>query len=472
MRKRTIDWDKKSKGSHFRHQTILFLIIFLYACAMGNLYYAKNGILTDHIAFSETDPSILIGINEKYRYTHDNASIRSAYDYRFMDSLISIDFVKDGEMRFKEYLNLQEGKQFSENGSQKYVINKDTVSHAGIDFICVTIASKNGDQSFLIKEMVHRTVDNDLLVLRFQKNIEDPDFLILVDKGTDYPRNAELIENLNKEVTAGIRFAKSTPDHIKTLKIAVSEGKKIAPIEFSKYFNHPILSTPDTAKVFIDGELKGITPAVVSLRDGLHKIRIEKEGFEPFETETIIDENLQKSEFTLKPVKPPEPPRNPGEYALFINTTPPDADVKIMNISPKFRQGILLKKGSYNIKIEKKGYKSIFETVRIADSDIRLSFRLTDIAKSEESTSKDQIVPTITVDEESLKAQNSPAKRIFIKVADDSGVETLSVNGEFVKVDSNGEFSGEVLLTPGSNRLRIVATDRYNNKAVKIFTVK
>ena len=210
----------------------------------------------------------------------------------------------------------------------------------------------------------------------------------------------------------------------------------------------------------------------MSLREGLHKIRIEKEGYEPYESESDVDEHTPKSEVTLKPVKQSEPTRKTREYALFVNVTPPDADIKITNIIPKFQQGILLKKGTYKLKIDKIGYETIFETVRITDSDVRLSFQLTALTKPEESMIQDQMVPTITVDEVSFKSQNSPSKQITIKVADDSGIETLTVNGEEVKIDSNGVFKGEIMLPSGSNRVRIVATDKYQNKAVKIISVE
>ena len=463
-----------STDRHLRRKTILFLILFLCGCMIGNLnlYYAKNGILTDHIAFSESDPSILIGVHEKYRYSQTQDSKNSTHNYNFKDTSITIEFLENEENRFQEYVNLHEGEYFGENGSKKFSIQKNTVNHAGIDFVCVTSVSKIGEQSFLTKEMVRQTSINNLLLMRFQKKIEDRDYSILIDTNKEYLKYHDLIHHFNKECNNDIKIAKSEPNYIKTLKIAVSEGKKITPLEFNKYFNHVLLSTPDTAKVFIDGELKGITPAVVSLREGLHKIRIEKEGYEPYESESDVDEHTPKSEVTLKPVKQSEPTRKTREYALFVNVTPPDADIKITNIIPKFQQGILLKKGTYKLKIDKIGYETIFETVRITDSDVRLSFQLTALTKPEESMIQDQMVPTITVDEVSFKSQNSPSKQITIKVADDSGIETLTVNGEEVKIDSNGVFKGEIMLPSGSNRVRIVATDKYQNKAVKIISVE
>lgn len=45
-------------------------------------------------------------------------------------------------------------------------------------------------------------------------------------------------------------------------------------------------------------------------------------------------------------------------YPLTINTIPSDAKVQIMNINPKYYDGIMLKKGIYNIRVSKYGYET------------------------------------------------------------------------------------------------------------------
>ena len=45
-----------------------------------------------------------------------------------------------------------------------------------------------------------------------------------------------------------------------------------------------------------------------------------------------------------------------SHFPLTINTTPRDAKVYIMNIDPKYYDGIRLKKGSYDIKVKRAGY--------------------------------------------------------------------------------------------------------------------
>jgi len=47
-----------------------------------------------------------------------------------------------------------------------------------------------------------------------------------------------------------------------------------------------------------------------------------------------------------------------GEYPFIVNVSPSDATVMIMNIAPKYKQGMILPKGKYDIKVSKHGYKA------------------------------------------------------------------------------------------------------------------
>ena len=48
-----------------------------------------------------------------------------------------------------------------------------------------------------------------------------------------------------------------------------------------------------------------------------------------------------------------------SKYSLTIKPTPSDARVQIMNIKPKYYDGIKLKKGKYDIRVSKKGYQTV-----------------------------------------------------------------------------------------------------------------
>lgn len=57
------------------------------------------------------------------------------------------------------------------------------------------------------------------------------------------------------------------------------------------------------------------------------------------------------------------------------------------------------------------------------------------------------------------------------KATDESGVATVTVNGETAALDENGNFSAEVLLKVGENRIVVAATDIRKNSATETFTL-
>jgi DNA-binding beta-propeller fold protein YncE len=66
-----------------------------------------------------------------------------------------------------------------------------------------------------------------------------------------------------------------------------------------------IITTPEGASIFIDGEDKGLTPFQGFLKTGKHKVKIEKEGFEPIEREIVVEKGKKNIfDFTLTSLTP------------------------------------------------------------------------------------------------------------------------------------------------------------------------
>jgi len=90
--------------------------------------------------------------------------------------------------------------------------------------------------------------------------------------------------------------------------------------------------------------------------------------------QTPIDENqLDGKEYRLNRVDIIDTVK---KYSLTINPTPSNAKVYITNIKTKYKDGIRLKKGRYEIKVKKQGYETkLFEVNlnRNIDYDIRLT---------------------------------------------------------------------------------------------------
>ncbi len=59
----------------------------------------------------------------------------------------------------------------------------------------------------------------------------------------------------------------------------------------------------------------------------------------------------------------------PTHFSLTINTTPHNAKVYITNITPKYYDGIKLKKGTYNIKVKKSGYLTKEGSIELSRSE-------------------------------------------------------------------------------------------------------
>jgi hypothetical protein len=70
-----------------------------------------------------------------------------------------------------------------------------------------------------------------------------------------------------------------------------------------------------------------------------------------------------------------------GLYGLTVNPSPSDATVKIMNIPPKYVDGIQLEPGKYDIKVSRHGYKTWRKWINIKNEDVILSIPLTKTEK-------------------------------------------------------------------------------------------
>ena len=92
------------------------------------------------------------------------------------------------------------------------------------------------------------------------------------------------------------------------------------------------------------------------LKKGRYYINVSKQGYITKKQYFDLAENSSYS-VTLKKIKVVQ------KYPLTINVTPSDAKVQIMNIKPKYYDGIMLKKGKYNIRVAKYGYETQENTV-------------------------------------------------------------------------------------------------------------
>ena len=102
----------------------------------------------------------------------------------------------------------------------------------------------------------------------------------------------------------------------------------------------------------------------------LHTVKADTEDaiLKPNEPEKIKKVNKPKKVVKPAPIKKAKPA--PKRYKLTVNTVPADATVKITNIKPKYKSGIRLAAGSYNIKVSKAGYETARRTIKIRNQNI------------------------------------------------------------------------------------------------------
>ena len=93
--------------------------------------------------------------------------------------------------------------------------------------------------------------------------------------------------------------------------------------------------------------------------------------------------------------------------------------------------------------------------------------------------SSDNIAPTITITEPSVDSRGLGVGEIENNQTtirgianDESGIQNLYINGSSVNVQFDGSFSATTNLIEGSNSFTIKATDKKNNTAEKVFTLR
>jgi formylglycine-generating enzyme required for sulfatase activity len=126
------------------------------------------------------------------------------------------------------------------------------------------------------------------------------------------------------------------------------------------------------ARVLVDGREVGLLPTGdMEVSSGRHRVRVEKDGFEPYERFVDVEGGRAVSVFVdLSPVRP-------LKARLYVDPEPSDARVRILNIVPVFQQGVELDAGSYDVEITAEGHETKrMDVVLSAGEDKRISIRL------------------------------------------------------------------------------------------------
>ncbi len=146
-----------------------------------------------------------------------------------------------------------------------------------------------------------------------------------------------------------------------------------------------ITSNVSDADVYIDGSVVGKTPLYdFSVSPGSHRIQVLRSGYDTYlETITVSAGRVTYLEAYLD-LSAPKTGR------LYVDTTPSDTPVRILNIGTTFYQGIELEPGSYTVEVSADSYETLTRKVNLlAGEDKRVSIRLSKT-----------LVPTYKIDDD------------------------------------------------------------------------
>ena len=186
-----------------------------------------------------------------------------------------------------------------------------------------------------------------------------------------YTRIAPIVGN-NSEQTPLCSPIRNTGDRGGEFIFVASSGAEVERPDPSHGTTLSVSANVEGAAVLVDGKNVGETPlSDAAVSPGKHRISIEKEGYEPYRKRIRIDRGRAVSLFVDLSEAGPVTAR------LYVETTPEEARVRILNIGPVFQQGMDLDPGRYHVEVSAEGHGTDKRWVTLsAGEDENISVRL------------------------------------------------------------------------------------------------
>ena len=126
------------------------------------------------------------------------------------------------------------------------------------------------------------------------------------------------------------------------------------------------------AQVIVDGKFVGGAPLMsLELSAGSHRVQVKKDGYDTYRT------NVEITSGRLASLEAYLTEQGPKTARLYVDTTPSDARIRILNIGPKYYQGMELSPGDYHLEVSASGHGKQTRWVSLAaGEDKRISFSL------------------------------------------------------------------------------------------------
>ncbi len=155
----------------------------------------------------------------------------------------------------------------------------------------------------------------------------------------------------------------------KTLDLGVI---KLTPLP--SYATLEVETTPTNAKLYINGEEKGLTPYTVDkLKPGEYEIKITKSGYEDYKDKITLKDNENKTMKILLSKISVTPTPTTSYGSLSLDSDPSGADVYVDNkkIGKTPINSYKLEVGTYTLKISLTGYNDYISKVTISSNSTK-----------------------------------------------------------------------------------------------------
>ena len=329
--------------------------------SLGVVFYE---MLTGQLPFTGEDP---VAIAVKHM---TSAIPKLPADKKAFQAIIEKMMAKKASSRFQtgaeiitaldeleQSLNSQDEKQFTQSG----FTSMQMLSIFGALFSTLTTVVKVSFQRFLLSKSKFSSETIQLS----EKQQQDLDTFILNDDNDDLPSQYDdlpLIQDTIKQAPIKYRWSRllivAVPLLIAVISIIFWAQQEQNPEEMVAVIEPP----PEQAVQ------ETLLPAVPDTPN----TPPSAEDIEAAETEDLTA--LETPE-EVAPIPEPEPESEP-KYALTINTQPSNARVRILNIKPRYTDGILLEPGNYRISVSAPDYLPQKFWVKLKQKDLKRHIKL------------------------------------------------------------------------------------------------
>jgi len=140
--------------------------------------------------------------------------------------------------------------------------------------------------------------------------------------------------------------------------VRLEKDTSVSPASPPSEYSLTIRTDPADATVtFTDSDVQ-YRPGM-KLASGTYEVEVSKDGYSSKRQQVRITDHDAITDVRLTP-----------QYALTIRLTPADAQVKILNIKPRYQDGIKVEPGQYKIEVSKAGYKTFVGAVDVVDRNV------------------------------------------------------------------------------------------------------